>query len=427
VTYPRTLHVGFNPIGSSTNTGLTLASMFHSWPRDDLFELYMMSRQPLQRRGQVLIASPWAAPLDASARKVLGSRIPSPVPDGMNNSIRGRSEGLPLRFRLRSIATTLNEIGPVNARGRWLAPVDVFRPEVIHSLLGGVRITKLVAALADRFDVPVVPHFMDDWLDNLFADGQLLGLPRREVERSVRRVLRRAPLALTIGQDMRQEFERRLALPCEVVGNSVDFGEFARLGRKSRLSEPRTMTYIGGLHLGRDRTLSVLASSLRRLGSEVRLVVHAGQSDAGRVSDLVRQFPEVVQAGQTLVPDQVPKMLVDSDVLVFVESTRPEIFSFTRLSVSTKVPEYLAARRPILVLGPATQSSVRALVADPASRYADPSDGAEIDRAVQQLLASADRDFPSVSPELLEIFDRARTQQRLCDALDRAASAGRPQ
>lgn len=422
--YPRVLHVGFNPIGSPSNTGLTLASMFGGWPRSQLLELYLVSRQAQLYGGQALIASPWAAPIDAVARKLVGSRIPSPAADGMNNSIGGRTKSLPFRYRLRAAAATANEIGPVSARGKWLAPVDSFQPQVIHSLLGGVRITKFVAALADRLDVPVVPHFMDDWLDNLFADGQLLGLPRREVERSVSRILRRAPLALTIGEDMRREFETRLDLPCEVVGNSVDFATFPAKRAEQRAREVRTLTYMGGLHLGRDQTLAVVAAALDRISPvpPAKLILHTSAADDTRLKSLVDAFPRVVEAGPTLPPEQVAESLVSSDILVFVESKTPEILSFTRLSVSTKVPEYLAARRPVLVLGPAEQSSVRALMASGASSFADPDDPLAVDQAVSAVLATSERELPSLPSEQINVFDRSPTQERLRLALTRASS-----
>lgn len=56
---PRVLHVGFNPIRSATNTGLTLGSMFGGWPRSEMFELYLISRQTGGSAGEnVLVASP---------------------------------------------------------------------------------------------------------------------------------------------------------------------------------------------------------------------------------------------------------------------------------------------------------------------------------------------------------------------------------
>lgn len=425
VSFPRVLHIGFNPIGSPTNTGLTLAAMFDNWPLDRLFELYTVSRQEHQPRENALIASPWVAPLDAIGRGLLGSRIPGTVPDGMNNSIRNRHISLPLRYRLRAAAATVNEIGPVSPRGAWLRPVEEFQPMVIHSLLGGVRITKLVAALAERFDLPVVPHFMDDWPANLFADGQVLGLPRREAERSLRRVLQRSPIALTIGEDMRREFEDRFQLPCQVVGNSTNFEDQSDVLPSDRSDGAPTLTYAGGLHLGRDRILAEVAEALQRVTrASARLAVHTGPSDAARLDALVTESPDVVVRGDFLTPDQVAPTLARSHALVFIESDLPDVLSFTRLSVSTKVPEYLAARRPVLVVGPSTQSSVRALVSSGASVHAAPGDTPAIDIAVSGTLRRIDLPLPPIPANLVKTFSRTETQGRLRASLEYAAGTG---
>ena len=54
----------------------------------------------------------------------------------------------------------------------------------------------------------------------------------------------------------------------------------------------------------------------------------------------------------------MPRRLRSATALLFVESLQPEIAAFTRLSVSTKVPQYLAARRPIVAVGPRGQASI---------------------------------------------------------------------
>ena len=90
---------------------------------------------------------------------------------------------------------------------------------------------RLSLALSRYLDVPLVPHFMDDWVDNLFTHGQLGGYARSQAERVFAQVLQRAPVCLTIGEDMRREFESRLSRPCVTVGNSVDLDDYIRAGQ----------------------------------------------------------------------------------------------------------------------------------------------------------------------------------------------------
>lgn len=426
--YPKTLHIGFNPIGSSTNTGLTLGSMFEGWPQEKLLSLYLPSRQMPMPGDNFLPVPRSAAPIDGAVRWILGSRIPAPASDGMNNSISGRGAQLPLHFRLRAVAANLNEIGPVVARGQWLDPVERFEPQVLHSLLGGVRVMKLVDRAAARFDLPVVPHFMDDWPSTLFADGQLLGIARKQVEKVLERILERAPLLLVIGEDMKDEYERRFGKPCVIVGNSVRSEEFrASLVDAGTTDGVLEFVYLGGLHLGRDRVLGQLAAAVTEdvdLREKVRIVLHTPGADAARVHGLCAEYPGVVVSRELVPPSQVPSRLLEADGLIFVESSQAEVFAFTRLSISTKVPEYLAARKPVIAHGPSEQASIRALSASPNVVTIDSlaiSDLVSAWRRAVSLAMSPD----AISDRSWPIYDRDDTQERLRAGLLRAATSAR--
>ncbi|MBM6401108.1 glycosyltransferase [Phycicoccus sonneratiae] len=429
--YPRVLHVGFNRIGSPTNTGLTLGSMFAAWPRENLFELYTHSRQTRSASGQNLALAPMStAPVDGLIRTVLGDRMPKPATDGLNPSVR-RSGVTPLRTRVRIGMTALNDIGPVWTGGRWLEEIERFRPQVIHSLLGGVRITRFVTALSRRLDVPVVPHFMDDWMDNLFTDGQVFGLARREAERSVRLMLRQAPEILTVGADMRDHYTRTLQRPAEVVGNSADFDLFDRLiaERRPTSDGPLALRYVGGLHLGRADVLRTVGRALddhRGEGRRWQLTLNVPTHDLGAAQVLAREVGSITSEG-SLDHDAVPQAIVNSDALLFLESSDPGIVSFTRLSVSTKVPEYLASGRPVMAIGPRNQASIRTLVRTGVAVHGgDGTSGPSIVDSLGELtrfLEEAPSRDGSERRAFREEFGVQETQERLRRALLKASTS----
>jgi hypothetical protein len=428
--FPRVLHVGFNPIGSPTNTGLTLGSMFAQWPRDRLFEVYSMSRQQLVRADNVVVAPPSSAPVDGLARRLLGSRLPAPVTDGLNSAVSRKGVPTPLSVRSRVALSMLNDIGPVWTGGRWVDEVRASRPEVLHSLLGGVRITRLVLSLARRLDVPIVPHFMDDWLGTLYVDGQLLGLARREVDRLMSEVLARSPLCIAIGRDMQAEYAATLGKECRVVGNSVDFDAFDTMWRPgAHDARHRTISYVGGLHLGRGGVLREVGRAIARHqrvdGPSWGLRLFVPPADLDAAQGLAGEVP-TIEVGGTLPPDEVPAALVASDALLFVESSDPSVARFTRMSVSTKVPEYLAARRPVLVVGPADQASVRALTRSAPATYGGGGlDAAALDQAwartvSMSLNAAAEGPLPEF---VRDEFGQTATRERLRAALAAAVAA----
>ncbi|MBT9257620.1 hypothetical protein KMZ32_18450 [Phycicoccus sp. MAQZ13P-2] len=405
--------------------------MFEAWPSDQLFELYTHTRQTQSATGpHVRVAPLSVAPLDGLVRTALGNRMPKPVTDGLNPSVR-RTGHVSAATRLRLAVTSANDIGPVLVRGRWLEEIERFRPQVIHSLLGGVRITKFVSALSRRLDVPVVPHFMDDWMDNVFTDGQLGGYARRVAERSIGQVLERSPLILTVGRSMQREYERTLGRPAEVVGNSVDFDAFEDLVtmRQASSDGPITLRYVGGLHLGRAdvlRQVGQVLSDQPHATRPWRLALNVPAHDIPRADELAREVSSITNDG-SVAPEDVPRTIVGADALLFLESTDPGITSFTRLSVSTKVPEYLASRRPVLAVGPSDQASIATLVRTGAAMFGgngtSPSVLNDAVAALCQRLEQEPDRQGSTEPALREEFGRPETQERLRRALLRATSS----
>jgi hypothetical protein len=438
--YPRVLHVGHHPIGAPTNSGLTLGTMFGSWPDSELLQVCTRAHEDAPVRGELLMTSAVLAPVEfglraalrpyAWARRTVGADVERES-DGMNNSVL-RSGALSTRQRAHLAVAVVNDIGPV-----WLTPklrteVKRFRPQVVHSLLGGVRAMRLSLALARYLDVPLVPHFMDDWVDNLFTHGQLGGYARLQTERVFGQVLERAPVCLTIGEDMRREFEFRLNRPCVTVGNSIDLDDYTRAGQVPAHRGPdRVMRYVGGLHLGRDQVLSALAGVLDGEGFGNRrwtLELFVPDHDRGRAGRMAERFPSVVYCG-SLAPSEVPGSLVTADALVFLESELPGITSFTRLSVSTKVPQYLASGRPVLVMGPADQASVRTLLRSSLSVYSGSSPSVGELRASLERVTALAVDTGGKSPAhpgwLAAEFGEQATQERLRAGLARAAATRR--
>ena len=424
--YPRVVHLGFQPIGSPTNSGLTLASMFGEWQQARLLEVCLRPYPGVPSHPNVIFAPLSVAPVDGMIRTILGKRVPSGAVDGMNNSVSRLGTRLPFKIRLRVVATTINDIGPTRVPASTTRAISLFRPQAVHSLLGGVRAMRLALAVSEQYNIPIVPHFMDDWPDNLFADGRLWGIPRRAAVHDLTAVLRRTPVALTIGDEMRAEFQERFGIPCEVVGNSVDLVQYRPSIPPAPPSDRPTLRYVGGLHLGRDELIGRVAVAMAAQQPTqnpwtIELYIPDSDSPIGRRLDALH--PNVTYRG-SLAPDDVPAALTSATAQLFVESSDPSIARFTRLSVSTKVPQYVAANRPVLVFGDEDQGSVRALLQSGLGVYA----GTRVDKSLLAAalvrLEEAARESRS-APSDLGIFDIHATRRRLHSAVVKAIAEWR--
>lgn len=376
--YPRVLHVGFEPIGAPNNTGLTVASMFSEWPQDKLLQVYDRPAQGERVLPGGHHLNQWAYPIDHAARSLLGRRTPSGAIDGMNNSVRRTRRLTPVE-RVKVLATVVNDLTPVRVPAGLDEVVGEFRPQVLHTLLGGARQMSLAIKIADRYDLPLVPHYMDDWPEHLHGGAPLAPMARARVSRLHDGIIRRSAVGLAIGTAMAAEFEQRYSIPFSNVGNGVPSDLFIqpRVEATPRTDGKRVLRYAGGLHLGRDAVVDELARrlALDPAGAQWQIELFAAAGASGPAVELSARHENVTYVG-AVAHDDVLSTLATADALLFMESEDPGVLPFTRWSVSTKVPEYLAAARPVLCVGPADQASIAALL-----RYG---------RAVRVSLAEAD-------------------------------------
>lgn len=258
------------------------------------------------------------------------------------------------------ILSACGDIAPLTLPNDLLSWVEEFNPDVIYSVLGSVRMMNIVLGLEERYRTPVVVHFMDDWPATLYSQSSLLFPARFILDRKLRSVIEKSSGLMAISRDMGDEYSYRYGrsfnvfMNCTQVASEIpasreDAGDLIRFG------------YVGGLHLNRSVSLVEISRALQLIkdgGSRVSLSIFSPQRDIDRFRDSFAEYSVISEIG-SLAAEDVAKMLCELDVLVHVESFEDGDARYTRLSVSTKIPQYMASARPILAYGPGQLSSIR--------------------------------------------------------------------
>lgn len=344
----RILYLGASGSAMANATGQTLRSLFLDLPPENLVEaVYEAGGGP-----RVLTIPDVAAPLDYVLRGGVrmfrrvrgGSDLRAPT--GLNAAIR--IDGLSAQQRLLRDLRAAADLSPVRVPRSLLSQVREFAPDVIYSLLGNVRMMKLAIALSDKLSVPIVPHFMDDWPSTLYPNGELEGRARKTVQRTLKGVIDRSPVVVCIGEQMAEEYHRAFDRPTYTAAYGVE--ETEAPDYEMRMEYPRRLVYAGGLHLGRQQVLEWVASHLN--GSGWTVVAYAPWRGSPHAN---------IQYMDPIPVEQIPGTLASADALLFVESLEPAVAAYTRLSVSTKTAQYMAANRPVVLIGPSGQASIELL------------------------------------------------------------------
>jgi glycosyltransferase involved in cell wall biosynthesis len=394
--YPRVLVVAAQPINHEPH-GLMMANLFQDWPLDRLAQVHAGLEGPLpelcRRHWRVTLAD---VPVDRLVRRAIGGRRDQLLgrpsagsPPALGKAVSG--ERSRVRTAVHGIASSWADCLRYRLPGEFWDWVADFQPDVTYSLLGTIRIMTLAIEIADRVGRPLVPHFMDDWPSTHYRSSVLSRIPRRVMLSRIRAVVRRAPFGLTICKAMGEEYQRRYGLRFAEFMNCVEVPPECPSLPARGADHPVRFLYVGGLHLGRWRSLTQVGAALDRLaqqGYPTELLIYARPAELQEFGPALTAC-RVVRLGGTLAPDEVLPTLREADVLLHVEAFDDTIRAYTRLSLSTKIPQCMSSGRPILAYGPAELASVRYVEECGCGRVVGSDDSSALAAAVKELALDA--------------------------------------
>lgn len=160
---------------------------------------------------------------------------------------------------------------------------------------------------------------------------------------------------------MKDEYEQRYGVPFhEVIGPVVD--------RASCEAAPAivacpdgaiTVLYAGSLQMDRWHAAIDMANAvaaLRQEGTNIRFVCYNLDAPAAAMTEL-EQLGTLLKAPVPVA--EMPGILKGADILFLPESFEQNIGTWIALSLSSKVPYYIMAKRPIVVYGSPCSGVVR--------------------------------------------------------------------
>jgi len=386
------------PFTQRSATGLTMCSLFRGWPKERLACLHISQLEPdwsfcsrywkLSFTDLRCIRFLWGKPspklMEVMASPKMGGA--SQRVDENNGSAIHRYVKR-LRRRLAGQAVTCLDVYRIPAR--ILKEIDDFRPQVVYSMLGSNTLLRLATDMADLYSIPIVPHFMDDWPTTHYCFS-VFRLPlRRAMRRGLIAVIERSPKRMVICNAMAEEYARRYGGEFMPFMNAVEPEILEQPVVLPRERRKVRLIYAGGLHLNRWRSLQDIGMALKELqqeGLEVEALVYSQPRFAEEARKL--DIPPVMRPAGSLTPSEICDVLRDADILLHVESFDRHSQTYTRYSISAKIPECMAASRPLLAYGPDEVAAVRYVRDTGAGLVVGRRDHADLVSSLRELVTS---------------------------------------
>ena len=122
----------------------------------------------------------------------------------------------------------------------------------------------------------------------------------------------------------------------------------------SKIHKPIRMVYLGQIFYGRLDTLVRIVEPLTAINKEeikIQFSIYTSNQIPAEVLSYWQKL-EFINVEKPVPYSEVPRVIEENDVLVFVESFEKKSKSVARLSFSTKITDYLASDRCIMGIGP---------------------------------------------------------------------------
>lgn len=360
IKYPRILVISNNSFSDTTNNGKTLASFFEEYPAHNIAQLYFSAEAPNNKRyyNYFKIADSDIVKCVLKKKDTCGNIVNSKSVIKDTDS-KKKNNSLAEILKKYDFARIMREIlwkskkWKTKLFNQWL---DEFHPEIIFLCAGdsgfAYDITKYIQ---NKYDTKLVVYITDDYILPRKTISAFWWVRRNYVLNKMRDAVCKSDLFVTISEQMREEYKQVFGKDSILAVNMTESMKDGSICFENK--NVLTLVYAGGLHYRRYVTLNLLAKSLKKYNEDLEnkqkayLKIYSGQKPSQKVLKYLNLEGASEFCGE-LNPLQLKQVLNSCDIPVHVESFDRKSIESTRLSISTKIPEYLSLEKPVLAIGP---------------------------------------------------------------------------
>lgn len=374
---PRVLVLTNNKIQPFTGGGVVLASLFHQFPRENLFVVHTDPTVEADA-GHAEYHLGTLRPRLADAPRIV--RLLARAAIRLSRSVR-RSDLVQLVARSCRFRITPELDGRIRT----------FAPQVIYAWTGDSVWTRLVEECASRYRIPHVIHFMDNHVE-LSGTNPIEGIVHAEYRRDLARVVSKASGLFTISDAMGVAYRAKFSKPVEVFHGLIDKTGWAWPGPREP-SATFVLAFTGSVESGQLnglRDVAAAADRLTRRGRNVTLRLYLTEFYEPRARQAFREFENVEYVRH---PDGagLRAALNAADLLVLAYGFDTPSVEYYRYSFATKVVPYMLSGRCILAYGPPSIEPIAYVVRGGWGEVVSQPGVERVEHAIESLMDAPDR------------------------------------
>jgi len=370
--YKRLLIISHNSFSDTKSNGKVLTSLFRTWPKDKIAQLYFWNEWPSQtvcsrffrlRDHDILKGNLTGKPAEGTEIDQQTSTPDTPASDDASRKSIVSSVIYGVFANRVPIAELTRDI--MWRKSKYASPqlikwLDTYKPEVLFLQGSYMSFAYRIALwICDQSGAQLQISLTDDetFVKNRFSPFAWINYAR--LHKWFSRSLRKSSATYAIVPAMKEAFEAKYK--CEnmhFASNGIDVRPFD--DEEQNAESELQLLYAGNVGLNRWKILRSLGKSLcelKKKGCNARLEVYSPVHVPEKIQKALT-IGNVMSYEGSLKAEELAGVIKRSNVLVHVESFGRKYRRVTRLSLSTKIAESLISGRCLLAIGPGDVSSI---------------------------------------------------------------------
>lgn len=346
----KVLVISHNSFSQTHNNGKTLSAIFSAFQKEELCQLYFtpIGSIDLDRCENYYQITDRDALKSIFKRRHCGTSI-------ICNNTKTASNKKPVKINdATRFARTVIWLFSSWYNGGLEEWVTSQKPDIVFYVGGDAIFSHIIAvALSKKFNLPLVSYFTDDYIIN---PKQTLYI--RILKKYFYTTVKESKALFAIGKQMSDVYTSYFNKTFSPIMNIVNIPENEPVFDLN--NNPLKICYFGNIGLGRldeiKRFGAFMSMNIKnRIDHNYEIILYTfnqlNSYEIERLKDLSISLHKGV-SGRDL-----NEAMKKTDIFLHVESIEKRYRIFTKLSVSTKIPEYMSLGKPIIAYGPAEVAS----------------------------------------------------------------------
>lgn len=382
----KILIISMNALSRTQNNGKTIETLFASCAKKNLSHIFFMfEEEDLDFCSNALRFTPYDS-LDNFLRikkreygEILNSNnnniqnidekkyckfVASKVKKVKNNMVKSYLAKMDREFVFRYFLTEVSWFPLKWCYSNIKNFINRYKPDVIfYQANRYVFLHKLVLKICKEFSLPLIVQCTDDYTANQMSNSFIYTFLNKYYNYYFKRLMHNTKVLIAISDKMAKEYQEKF-----LCGTSYVFSNFVERNcaplNYYELKNEKILLYAGNIGLNRWKNLVTLGKTLDKINLEgqvqYKLVIFSGNKLTNLIQDEFSNINSLEFKG-SVNSEELNCEVERADYLIHVESFDEKNKKVTRLSISTKIGEYITSNRCLIAIGPSDVASMEYL------------------------------------------------------------------